>query len=666
MYHPTNEQAYRTAISSSSRPYDTVYGTITLTNGTVIDVNASNMPSDSVSISKQCIDSSELMFGGVFLSTLKLSIICPPNTSRYVFFGATVELTYKIQVGVDTSEEEPEPIFVEIPLGIYTVSDADRPQDIINLTAYDNLTILDKEIGGAYITGKPWEVFSYIATMTGIELAFTENDLTSFVNYNYSMQASSEQNITTYREVVKVACQLLGCFAYADREGRLAIKKFSVAPNITYSFSDWFSCVPADYVCKYVALSVTSVKGTFVKTTDDINEIGNIMIIEDAPAWDYGGDDDLQARTDNLYGYLSTIEYTPCDLDMPSDPTLDCGDMLHLLVKKGNPVDTLITSMEWKFHKGMTITSEGINPYLEGNTAVATESSRILRQAIEKSRLQFVSFTNSSAISVGNAQTAKIGEVTFSPTSETSALFVATVLVNVTVADDEETYTEEVTVPVKAYNGTTETTITDINGNPVTLSGTATNTTVYKRDGKCGMSFYYTMNGVKIPSDSLPYVATEEIEKGQHIVTLSYPLIDLTENVPTTFAIYVTSSGGTISIASQTMQATILGQEILPPNAFTGKIDVSENITLIDIGVLDRITMLPEGVVVSMNDAETQSVSESIMLYNVADITVKTIAEGTDYQAPQIFLQNARLQLESGAYLLLEDGGRILLEDLVL
>ncbi|MBR2579412.1 MAG: hypothetical protein IKE41_04690, partial [Clostridia bacterium] len=44
---------------------------------------------------------------------------------------------------------------------------------------------LDKEIGDVYITGTPWEVLSYVSSVTGFELAFTESDLTSFPNYNY-------------------------------------------------------------------------------------------------------------------------------------------------------------------------------------------------------------------------------------------------------------------------------------------------------------------------------------------------------------------------------------------------------------------------------------------------------------------------------------------------
>ena len=105
MYHfsdSTVETAYRSAIRQASRPYNTVYGTITFTdiNMTPLTVNSSNMPANSISISKQCIDDDELMFGGVFTNVLKFSVVT--DLDRYVFFGAKVELTYKIQTGTDT------------------------------------------------------------------------------------------------------------------------------------------------------------------------------------------------------------------------------------------------------------------------------------------------------------------------------------------------------------------------------------------------------------------------------------------------------------------------------------------------------------------------------------------------------------------------------------
>lgn len=653
MYHPTNEQAYRTAITAASRPYDTVYGTITFTDSTVMQVSGSNMPTNSITISKQCIDGGELMFGGVFLTTLNLSVIVPSTVDRYKFYDAEVELTYKIKVGTETVGTSEVPIYEEIPLGVFVVADADRLTTMVKLTAYDKMTLLDKEIGDAYITGTPWEVFSQVSAQTGYQLSFTENDLSDFINYTYDLSASKDRGLKTYRDVVKEVCQQLGCFATDDRTGKLALKMFSASSDLTLTYENWYSIVPADYKCKYIAISITSTAGTFVKGSDDPFDGGNIMTIEDAPAWDLGSQEALQTKTDNLYTYLTSIdEYTPCDIDMPSDPTIECGDRLTLVTKKGT-IYSLVTSCEWKFHNGMSITSEGKNPYLSGDNVLGSDSARILQQAVEKSRLQFITFTNNAKKVIGDGDDIEIGRAIFTPTTDTTALFVATILVDVDVEDEEETETEDVTVPVKAYDvQQEETVITDINGNPVTLSGTATNTYTYYRDGKCTASIYYTLNDIRVPSEEQPYIATDKLANGQHIITVSYPITGLLAYERVDFRVFMTSEDGTITLPAHTLQATVVGQEITTIDHFSGEIKIDDTINLVSLYNIGAIA-LDDTANVVMREVISYNVSDDVGRYAIINIGTMSLSDNVE-----IFMQKLPWGTEEGNYWATEDGNR--------
>ena len=616
--------AYVNVMREPSRPYDEVYGTITLTSGVQITLDTSIMPTNSISISRQCIDGGELMFGGVFTDLLKISIIT--DLSRYVFFGATIELHYRIEVSAGT--------FETVPLGIFTVADADRPNDRVNLTCYDSMTLLDKEIGGLTISGTPWQVLSEVSHQTGYPLSFTESDLTQFINYDYQLQASEEQGIKTYREVVKEVCQQLGCFACDDRTGRLRLKKFSTNADLTLSYGAWYSIVPADYECNYVALSITSLQGTFTKTNPDPNLVGNIMMIDDAPAFDYGSSSATSAKLDNLFALLEEVDYTPCDIEMPSDASFECGDRLNLNLRDGTTISTLITSLEWKFHQGMTITSEGINPYLEGSSAITTESNRILSQAVERSKLQFVSFTNSAEVVIGDTETKAIGNTSFTPTTETNALFVATILVDADVADITTTRTQEVNVPVKAYNGSQETVVTDLQGNALTLTGTATNTYTDTKLGECTASIYYTLktgtgSETRVPNDANPYTAIEELTDGRHIITVSYPLTSLTAFERFTFTVYMTVNGGTVTLPAHTLEATILGQEITTLGKFSGEIVVDDTISIIPLYNLGVIK-LTDNVTIRMTDPQydvDETIRDTIDVYDIASLQVLSLSD---------------------------------------
>lgn len=657
MYHfsdSTVETAYRSAIRQASRPYNTVYGTITFTdiNMTPLTVNSSNMPANSISISKQCIDDDELMFGGVFTNVLKFSVVT--DLDRYVFFGAKVELTYKIQTGTDTSGETPVPIYAEVSLGEFTVTDAERPTDRVTLTCYDNMTLLDKELGSAYITGIPWEIFQVVSMVTGMELNFEEEDLENFVNYTYQTDASEERGIKTYRDVVKMLCQLLGCFAYAERNGKLALKEFSVRPDLSLTMSDWYSLVPADYTCKYIGISISSLAGTYKASTSGVLDSGLTMIIEDAPAWDLGSEEAQQAKTDNLFNVLQTIdEYTPCDMDMPSDPTFDCGDRLQLITRNGT-IETLITSIEWKFHQGMSIDSEGLNPYLVGSSVLANETNRILTQAVERSKLQFVSFTNSGTKVINDEESIKIGECVINPSSQTDALFIATILVDIDVADEEETEQVEVPIEITDQQGQPAV-ITDLQGNPLNLSASAQNT--YYRDGKVDVEIFYKLGVEKIPSDEYPYIATDRLAKGQHIITVSYPLNALAPNERHEFQVYITANGGKVTVPARTLRASIIGQEIVDITGFDGLIRVED--VSFDLDALENIGVvsLYDDGSITINNVPYMNVSDNILLYNIDSVGVLPLVEGTGSSQPQIYMRSGfDLLTETDDYFAPESG----------
>ena len=222
MLHPTHETEYRAAIDAIGRPYNTVTGTITFSDATTLTITDDVLSEDPVSISRQCVDGDSLMFGGVFTNLLHLSLVT--DVDRYKFFGAKIQLFYEIEIELQDGTDEPTYLMEQVPLGVFYVADADRPGDEVVLTAYDSMTLLDKELGDAQITGSAWDAFNLISTFCQYPLAFTQEDLSQFVNTEFAISGSALDGLKTYRDVVKQLCQLLGCFALDDRTGRLALK----------------------------------------------------------------------------------------------------------------------------------------------------------------------------------------------------------------------------------------------------------------------------------------------------------------------------------------------------------------------------------------------------------------------------------------------------------
>ena len=696
MYIPEHYQEYQTAVRAADRPYDRVHGVVTFPDATTMQITDDVLMADSVSISKQCVDDDSLMFGGVFTYSLKLSLLT--DVDRYKFFGAKIELSYEIEIAIDEGGEEPTYQMEPVPLGVFYVADAEKPGDTVNLMAYDSITLLDKELGDAQVTGSAWDAFNLISSFCQYPLAFTQEDLAQFVNTEYAISGSTLDGLKTYRDVVKQLCQMLGCFALDDRTGKLALKKFSTTPDIILGDNEtgeypWYTYIPADYESAFIGVSITSSQQTYQKRAEGAVVAGSMMVMEDAPAWDYGTEEANTEKTNNIYGLLydddenePVFTYTPGSVDMPSDATFECGDMVRFYTQYSDePYDFIITSLEWKFHNGMSLESVGINPILESSSNSASEGGRLLSQSVEKSRLQFVTFTNSSEISVGDTQTKKIGSCQFRPTTNTTALFVATILVEVSdVPDIEQSETsretETVEVPVYAYNEQSEVVpLVDADGNPVDhLTATGTNTFTYtytdKRDGKCEVSIFYMFDNTIVPSAEEPYVVVEELANGQHAITVSYPINLECDFQRHTFDIYITSNGGTTVIPFNTLKATLVGQEVDEIARWDGNIRVDdehifEPIAFGNVGVNE---FYHGDFVISVNPEEYDptlpnqlyiqdaivipTVIEHISLYALGTLGIKSIYEGTGDLIPHVLFYSMYISTENDDTLVTENG----------
>lgn len=386
---------YKDAIRSIDKPYDEVYGTVTFSDNSTLIITPAIIPERTCTISRQCIDGDDLEFGGVYSDQLEMQLIT--DKSRYAFFGARVVLDYKIMVNGS---------YEVVHLGRFTISDAERQGDNIKFTAYDDMRLLDKSIPTTALQGYPYDVLNLISLQTGYPISFNEQYvINNFLNTDTDLYLDKSTGISTYRDAVKVVCQVLGCFARDNRQGSMELVKYLTTSADTLTYGDWYDITVADYLCSYIGLTITCEQGTFISNVSS-QEVGNVMRIPDAPAWDFGVETQLQLQTDRLFSYLRTITYTPVEVDTIDDPSFDVGDRLTLETADGDTIETIITSYEWTWGGGMTITSKGVNPYMEGASTTDLGSKRLLEKSQAENTFSYYTWTNSRQITLTTTETA--------------------------------------------------------------------------------------------------------------------------------------------------------------------------------------------------------------------------------------------------------------------
>lgn len=542
----------------------------------------------SISIEWQSVDGDELMFGSAIAASLSISLRTSVN--RYRFYGAKLEPIYQVKTGTNTWES--------VPLGVFTVTDAERVGSIVNITAVDNMQALDLAYGSAVLQGTAYEVLQAICEDTGLTLGMSGSDMTGWPNTETIIQIDVTNGCSTYRDALKGVCQLVGAFAIIDRAGQLVLKQFHTTKDLTLGRTDRYSSTIADYTCNYVGLSVTGMGGTYTKESQS-EESGLIMFIKDAIGWDPVGEDNLlKYRTNSLFTYLETIEYTPSDFEMPGDPSLECGDMIELVLDADGEetVNTILTSVDWSYRKPMSLESVGQNPFLSGAVGSIDKSNRVLSLQGEQNKVVMYTYRNSSDIVVESTDT-NICKITFATMGATDTLFYATVL-------------------LEAIPDAPETRFISNNGSLVPASA-----------GKIEANFTYVLN-----NETVNYHPTEVMIGGKHAFVLFFPIQNLAANNVYSWQVLLNVSGGQIKILEDDLRVVLWGQNLVAAGVpWDGLLEIMESIAPVQLGntSIDVRRIIDVPAVTTNSNAASGTYTESIPVVAISSPTIalRTVAD---------------------------------------
>lgn len=594
MYNVSTE--YLSAVRRPSIT-DRLTGALTMKNGTEIPLTEKNFSEGGVLLSREVVSGEELEFGSAMLGQLTFSL--RTHQPRYVFYGAKITLNYGVMLD-DGS-------WYDVPLGVFEVSETERQQTVIRMVAYDNVLSLDKDYDGVAIYGTPFEILTTICELCGVTLAHTEEEILAMPNGDQAIQIDSTSGCNTFRDCAKIVAQLLAGFVVADQAGNIAIRQYGKAPVTTLTKKNRASTKLADYICQYVGLTIQSQKGKF-SSYDSSFESGLELTIQDAPAWDYGTEESLQARTDALLAELVQISYTPANLSIFGDPSIECGDMLTLETDDGD-VTTLVTGYTWKFRGRMSVESIGKNPYLKSTKPQKTQIIRELEKQTTNNKLIFYSFTNSAEIVAEGTEVKPLASVTFVTVEDTSAMFLAQLPVTAAVEDVVTTTEEEKTVAVKDATGA-ETAILDADGNPLTLTVVTANTDT--RPGEVDLQIFYYMNGSLVD-----YQLIERLTAGPHILSLFYPFSELKGNTSNKFEVRILASGGSVTVSKRGFKATVTGQGLSATTVWDGTLTVEEVVAPFDMRSRMTVAAFTEEVSTRTQIPTPAAISEVVSAFSM-------------------------------------------------
>ena len=560
MYEVSNH--YRAAIKEKTRKYRWA-GVVTDKAGRRYPFTEKDMVQGSGTYISSCCGSTDLEIGTVYASELDISLF--KDIDRYTLYGGTIVLSFFL--ALEGGGEE------EVPLGIFKITEATRRGRIIQLKAYDRMIDFDKTYADLFIGGSAFEWLSKACEACEVPLGVTEDEINALPNSDLSFYLSGDNDISTWRDVIACISKSLCSYCHIDRQGRLVLKQYGMEPVSTIPDTFRYSSEFADFETRYTSVSITNSDGStqYESLEDDDGltySLGRNTLAE------FAVDDIRKEYVRSILTGLSTICYTPFDIETPGDPALDVGDVLSF----GDPISgkvAAITEITHYINGRQKIRCVGKNPRLSD---VKTKTDKALESVInkvsEKSDVYYF-FVNDKAISIGKDQETLIITLRFATAGKVDVV--------------------DVTMEI---------------GPVLEKSG----------EDNAVVSFRYTLNGTQIDY----YPENTYSEDGKHLIGLHYWIQNTQPQTAYTFNVYMKVTGGKALIERTDARGAVHAQGLAASAGWDGNLEAADAVNAVSLDtaeILDDVVVEVFGpIALSPSDLvrgvhlDTKDISDAVML----------------------------------------------------
>ena len=555
-------EAYRTKMFDNVQTHKlsgTIHQDYAFTDADVIGVSYTN----------QCSDK-KVALGSVNIGVLKLTFL-KDILNRGDYYDKKIVISDSLLTGYDENED---PVWEAVPLGEFYVGDAVHTgPDMVDITAYDCLSKLDKTLELQQTSGYLYDFCTAIARATGTTFGMTQEEVEALPNSTVIIGPYPDNDMSTYRDLLSKLAVMIGGFAYADRDGTWKLKSFnhssvlSIPKNRRFSGSKF-----SDYQTRFDGVSYED-----VKTTGETKYIGDpngfVMELGNNPFLQYGTGSFVTERVTEIFSKVQQMRYTPFEVTLlPAFIALDLGDVLSFVGDyTAATTSGALMKMTWTYNKSLKVQCFGSNPNLRNGQSSTDHALKGASAANREGRVATFSAKNIQSFEIDSTKE-RILSCYFS-TSSTQPML----------------------------------TLTEVK---------------FDLDSPGTVEVYYVLD-----EEEVLYVPTETYsEAGLHTLSLMYPVQVDEINVRHKFEVYMKTSSS-LSIDTEDARLYVQGTGFDLTAGFDGLIEAVDEFTDISFGYMEPIEFT-ETVVIDVNVPNTKiQVSDNVGEYSFSALEAVSLTE---------------------------------------
>ena len=525
--------------------------------------------SGSFTITNQCSEQNDVKIGSVYIGELKCTV--KPDLQVPDWTNAQIIVSEGLLIDGTAWED--------VPLGVYTVSEANDTEYGVDITAYDNMARFNRSCSVDITIGTPYELLTLACTTCEAELGMTQAEVDALPNGTESLSLYTENDIETWQDFVFWVAQATGTIATMDREGKLVLRSYTQNVVDTLTNHNRFTGSKfSKFETRYSGLSCVNMADdtTSYYGSDPDNYL--TYNLGSNPFLQYGVDSYKEQIRRAVLTALLQIDYVPFETSCLCGAMYDLGDIIRCTDGIAPGKLGCVMMYDYTFNGGYKITGFGSDPALATAKSKTDKNLEGLRNNVSTNEILFFNYENASAIQIDDGESKAIIDIRFTSSVSIGVLFQAEILLEATATEAD-------------VIGTIE----------------------------------YTLNDVTI----IGYNPTETWKNGKHILSLMYMLM-IEENSINRWMVKLNIAGGSIAIAQ--VRAVIYGQGLVGTVEWDGFITLEEKLT--PIALKDAIEVskaLTCTVIAGLIDVERNVVEEQLQTIQVLNqISVGNLLEKTE------------------------------------
>lgn len=369
---------------------------------------------DSVTLQGRASDSSDLSVGGVYITTLKFTLLNTHGIRRGTWRGKELELEFLQLISHPDTWER-------IPVGVFTIAEANHTEKGIEVTAYDHMAKLDVPYPGTETNGSIFDIMELICKKCGVTFGMTKAQCQALPNGDAVLGIYPENDVKTWRDLAHYIGQLVGGFVTADRQGHIVLRSFGNPTDYEVDASKRMTGSKfSDYTTNYTGVTVANLADKSIRSRSLTPDNGLTISLGNNPFLQYGTKETLDRMLLNILQEVNRAKFIPFSSAMVGNPAFDLGDVItYTEGTAGETSSCCIMAYTWKFNKNYSVQGFGKNPSLYGAQSKLEKQIGGLSNQSKSEVLQFFTYENAKKINIGDAEEKQIADLRFANMKET-------------------------------------------------------------------------------------------------------------------------------------------------------------------------------------------------------------------------------------------------------